>query len=171
MAMAFPANSMMATIIIGLIRLRGWQPPERIGTCWVWRDLPGFRSIETFQTEIESCKAAEELAEFLPGILAPVDDDAGRAVSFLDRPRERECASERDEKRFRRPAAPWRFPCIALGGVHNKRGTQDNHYKYVQRRLNRHQAASPRNVGVEVCRVTVDRQGAVLECVDGSGIG
>lgn len=84
MAMAFRANSMMAMIIIGLIRLCVWQLPERIGTCGVWRDIPGFRSHRNIPDEIESGKAAEELAEFLPGILAPVDNDFGCAVAFVD---------------------------------------------------------------------------------------
>src|SRR4051812_28631111 len=74
----------VVAMIIGRRVLRLGQPPDRIGADRVGSDLSAFARIEAFQTEIESGQATEELAEFIPGIFPPVDNDHGRAVTFID---------------------------------------------------------------------------------------
>jgi hypothetical protein len=71
-------------MIFGLGALWLRQPPDRIGTYRVGRDLYIFTSIEALQPEVESVEATQELAELLPGIFAPVYDDYRRAFAFID---------------------------------------------------------------------------------------
>jgi hypothetical protein len=60
------------------------QPPNGIGTLRVGCCINAFTSIEAFQSEVESIKRTQELAEFFPEVLAPIYHDRRRTFALLD---------------------------------------------------------------------------------------